>query len=50
MLVLFDSRIGVIWAMVGGRGFQLGEREVNMVFELCQIGSSIKFFIFVVAL
>ncbi|NQY56343.1 MAG: transglycosylase domain-containing protein [Ilumatobacteraceae bacterium] len=49
-LVSLDSRTGAIRAMVGGRGFQPGEREVNMALEPRQTGSSIKFFILAAAL
>ncbi|MEM9514780.1 MAG: transglycosylase domain-containing protein [Actinomycetota bacterium] len=48
-LVSLDSRTGAIRAMVGGRGFQPGEREVNMALEPRQTGSSIKFFILAAA-
>lgn len=45
-----DTRTGAIRAMVGGRGFIRGEREVNLALAPSQTGSSIKLFILAAAL
>jgi penicillin-binding protein 1A len=44
-IVSLDTTSGAIRAMVGGRGFVPGEREVNMALRPRQTGSSIKFFV-----
>ena len=49
-IVSLDTKTGAIRAMVGGRGFVPGEREVNMALQPRQTGSSIKFFILAAAL
>ena len=48
-IVSLDVETGAIRAMVGGRGFQPGEREVNMALAPRQTGSSIKAFILAAA-
>ncbi len=48
-LVSLDSNTGAVRAMVGGPGFQPGEREVNMALQPRQTGSSIKFMILAAA-
>ncbi len=48
-LVSLDSTSGAVRAMVGGRGFIPGEREVNMALAPRQTGSSIKLFILAAA-
>jgi membrane peptidoglycan carboxypeptidase len=45
-----DTKTGAIRAMVGGRGFVPGEREVNMAIAPRQTGSSIKLFVLAAAL
>ena len=45
-----DTRTGAIRAMVGGKGFIAGRREVNLALAPSQTGSSIKFFILAAAL
>jgi penicillin-binding protein 1A len=49
-LVSLDTKTGAIRAMVGGKGFIPGEREVNMALQPRQTGSSIKFFVLAAAL
>ncbi len=49
-IVSLDSKTGAIRAMVGGKGFVAGEREVNMALQPRQTGSSIKFFVLAAAL
>ena len=49
-LVSLDTKTGAIRAMVGGKGFVAGEREVNMALQPRQTGSSIKFFVLAAAL
>ena len=49
-LTSLDTRTGAIRAMVGGRGFVPGEREVNLALAPSQTGSSIKLFILAAAL
>ena len=49
-IVSLDTQTGAIRAMVGGRGFVPGEREVNMALQPRQTGSSIKFFVLAAAL
>lgn len=49
-IVSLDSESGAIRVMVGGRGFQPGERELNMALSPRQTGSSIKFFILAAAI
>ncbi len=44
-LVSLDAQTGAIRVMVGGRGFEPGERELNMALSPRQTGSSIKYFI-----
>jgi penicillin-binding protein 1A len=44
-IVSLDTTSGAIRAMVGGKGFVPGEREVNMALSPRQTGSSIKFFV-----
>ncbi len=48
-IISLDSTSGAIRAMVGGRGFVSGEREVNMALKPRQTGSSIKVFILAAA-
>jgi membrane peptidoglycan carboxypeptidase len=48
-VVSLDSTTGAVRAMVGGRGFIPGEREVNMALAPRQTGSSIKMFILAAA-
>jgi penicillin-binding protein 1A len=48
-IVSLDSTSGAIRVMVGGRGFQPNEREVNMALSPRQTGSSIKMFILAAA-
>ena len=45
-----ETRTGAIRAMVGGRGFEPGQNEVNLALAPSQTGSSIKFFILAAAL
>ncbi|MFK7918891.1 MAG: transglycosylase domain-containing protein [Ilumatobacter sp.] len=49
-IVSLDSTSGAIRVMVGGRGFQPGERELNMALSPRQTGSSIKYFILAAAI
>jgi penicillin-binding protein 1A len=49
-LVSLDATSGAIRAMVGGRDFKPGERELNMALSPRQTGSSIKFFILAAAI
>ncbi len=49
-IVSLDTTSGAVRAMVGGRGFVPGEREVNMALSPRQTGSSIKFFVLTAAL
>jgi penicillin-binding protein 1A len=45
-----DTRTGAIRAMVGGKGFDPGQNEVNLALAPSQTGSSIKLFILAAAL
>ena len=45
-----DTKTGAIRAMVGGRGFIAGQREVNLALAPSQTGSSIKLFVLAAAL
>jgi penicillin-binding protein 1A len=45
-----DTKTGAIRAMVGGKGFIPGQREVNLALAPSQTGSSIKLFILAAAL
>jgi penicillin-binding protein 1A len=45
-----DTKTGAIRAMVGGRGFEAGQNEVNLALAPSQTGSSIKLFILAAAL
>ncbi|MDJ0767888.1 MAG: transglycosylase domain-containing protein [Ilumatobacter sp.] len=49
-LTSLDTRTGAIRAMVGGKGFIPGQREVNLALAPSQTGSSIKLFILAAAL
>ncbi len=49
-IVSLDSQSGAIRVMVGGRGFEPGERELNMALSPRQTGSSIKYFILAAAI
>lgn len=49
-IVSLDSTSGAIRVMVGGRGFQPNERELNMALSPRQTGSSIKYFILAAAI
>ena len=49
-LTSIDTRTGAIKAMVGGKGFIPGQREVNLALAPSQTGSSIKLFILAAAL
>ena len=49
-LVSLDSNSGAVRVMVGGPGFQPGEREVNMALQPRQTGSSIKYMILAAAM
>jgi penicillin-binding protein 1A len=49
-LVSLDAQTGAIRVMVGGRGFEAGERELNMALSPRQTGSSIKYFILAAAI
>ncbi len=49
-IVSLDSQSGAIRVMVGGRGFEAGERELNMALSPRQTGSSIKYFILAAAI
>lgn len=48
-IVSLDSQTGAIRAMVGGRGFEAGQNEVNMALAPRQTGSSAKIFILAAA-
>jgi membrane peptidoglycan carboxypeptidase len=48
-LTSIDTRTGAIRAMVGGRGFEAGQNEVNLALAPSQTGSSIKIFILAAA-
>ncbi|HSL72839.1 MAG TPA: transglycosylase domain-containing protein [Ilumatobacteraceae bacterium] len=48
-IVSLDSSTGAVRAMVGGRGFIPGEREVNMALSPRQTGSAFKTFILAAA-
>ena len=49
-LTSIDNATGAIRAMVGGKGFIAGQREVNLALAPSQTGSSIKMFILAAAL
>jgi penicillin-binding protein 1A len=49
-LTSIDTRTGAIRAMVGGKGFEPGQNEVNLALAPSQTGSSIKLFILAAAL
>jgi penicillin-binding protein 1A len=49
-LTSLDTRTGAIRAMVGGKGFEPGQNEVNLALAPSQTGSSIKLFILAAAL
>ena len=49
-LTSLDTETGAIRAMVGGKGFIAGRREVNLALAPSQTGSSIKLFILAAAL
>ena len=49
-LTSVETATGAIRAMVGGRGFIPGEREVNLALAPSQTGSSIKLFVLAAAL
>jgi membrane peptidoglycan carboxypeptidase len=49
-LTSIETETGAIRAMVGGRGFEPNEREVNLALAPSQTGSSIKLFILAAAL
>ncbi len=49
-IISLETRTGAIRAMVGGRGFDAGQNEVNLALAPSQTGSSIKFFILAAAL
>jgi membrane peptidoglycan carboxypeptidase len=49
-MVSLDAETGAIRAMVGGREFRPGERELNMALSPRQTGSSIKYFILAAAI
>lgn len=49
-LVALETSSGAVRAMVGGRGFVSGQREVNLALAPSQTGSSIKLFILAAAL
>lgn len=49
-IVSLDTKTGAIRAMVGGRGFVPGERELNMAIAPRQTGSSVKLFVLAAAL
>ena len=49
-LTSIDVRTGAIRAMVGGKGFIPGQREVNLALAPSQTGSSIKMFILAAAI
>lgn len=49
-LVALDTRSSAVRAMVGGRGFVSGQREVNLALAPSQTGSAIKIYILAAAL
>ncbi len=49
-LTSLDVKTGAVRAMVGGRGFETGQNEVNLALAPSQTGSSIKLFILAAAL
>jgi penicillin-binding protein 1A len=49
-LTSIETRTGAVRAMVGGKGFDPGQREVNLALAPSQTGSSIKVFILAAAL
>jgi penicillin-binding protein 1A len=49
-LTSIENKTGAIRAMVGGRGFIPGQREVNLALAPSQTGSSIKLFVLAAAL
>jgi len=49
-LTSLDTKTGAIRAMVGGKGFDPGQNEVNLALAPSQTGSSIKLFILAAAL
>lgn len=49
-IVSLDTQSGAVRAMVGGRGFVAGEREVNLALAPSQTGSAAKIFILAAAL
>jgi membrane peptidoglycan carboxypeptidase len=49
-IVSLDTKTGAVRAMVGGKEFIPGEREVNMALRPRQTGSSIKLFVLAAAL
>ena len=49
-LVALDTSTGAVRAMVGGRGFAPGERELNLALAPSQTGSAAKIFILAAAL
>jgi membrane peptidoglycan carboxypeptidase len=49
-IVALDTSTGAVRAMVGGRGFIPGEREVNLALAPSQTGSAAKIFILAAAL
>lgn len=49
-LISLDTRTGAIRAMVGGRGFDPGQNEVNLALAPSQTGSAIKMYILAAAL
>ena len=49
-LTSIETRTGAIRAMVGGKGFIPGEREVNLALAPSQTGSSIKLFVLAAAI
>jgi penicillin-binding protein 1A len=49
-LTSLDSRSGAIRAMVGGKGFDPGQNEVNLALAPSQTGSSIKMYILAAAI
>ena len=49
-LTSLDVETGAIRAMVGGKGFETGQNEVNLALAPSQTGSSIKLFILAAAL
>lgn len=49
-LVSLDTRTAAVRAMVGGRGFIPGQRELNLALAPSQTGSSIKIFVLAAAI